>query len=410
MATLLKDNNNNIVNLLTTSEFTEEHLGSVKNFFNKYNPDVPDLNAPAYGWDDAYPELFSDGLPDEIKFKGFKLLPHTAVVYSQDYRAGGKSRGGKMLEIQQNVERNGYKLKYPAAAWFEYAPGKNKVITGNTRGEISKSTPFNIPNMIVAVYGASDPSYTDEQIEDAIDSCGLRFNAIHDPAEPLSKTDVKKTVTLMIKRWERTNGEAGCAPTIDAITARVDYVCGEGVFQPNTRMGVIYEIYNTFNPHDTVISWSTAKSAVWVIKEEMDKYKWVNQKNVIYLAVSSSTVSQAFKKAFALAKKYPNKEIRIVIHTGTLDGYDLLTTYKNRLKTFVIEFNEIVASSIGRYADKTLDDTNVSIYGAMPALKSSHSIKEGFYYNSKTETFYQKKSDVSFDISDEDEEVVDEAA
>ena len=64
MATLLKDNNNNIVNLLTTSEFTEEHLGSVKNFFNKYNPDVPDLNAPAYGWDDAYPELFSDGLPD----------------------------------------------------------------------------------------------------------------------------------------------------------------------------------------------------------------------------------------------------------------------------------------------------------------------------------------------------------
>ena len=179
----MKDSTSNVVNLLTTSEFTEDHLGSVKNFFNKYNPDNPDLHGPAYGWDDAYPELFAAVLPDDIVFKGFKFLPHTAVVYSQDYRAAGKSRNNKMLEIQQNIERNGYKLKYPAAAWFEYAPGKYKVITGNSRGEISKSSPFNMPNMIVAVYGASDSSYTDEQIEDAIDSCGLRFNAIHDPAE-----------------------------------------------------------------------------------------------------------------------------------------------------------------------------------------------------------------------------------
>ena len=55
----MKDSTSNVVNLLTTSEFTEDHLGSVKNFFNKYNPDNPDLHGPAYGWDDAYPELFA---------------------------------------------------------------------------------------------------------------------------------------------------------------------------------------------------------------------------------------------------------------------------------------------------------------------------------------------------------------
>jgi hypothetical protein len=387
MSDLNTNDNNNVIDLLTTSEFTDEHLEIVKNLMD---------------WKNIYPELFGNGLPNEIVFDRFRLLPHDAVIYDQKYRAGGKSRASKMLEIQQNVERNGYKLKYPAAAWFEFAPGQYVVITGNSRGEIVKSSPFNIPNMIVAVYKASDPSYTKDQIEDAIDSCGLRFNAIHDPAEPVSKTDVKNTVTLMIKRYKDTNGTAGCAPTIDAITARVDYVCGEGVFQPTTRQNVILEIYNTFNPHDTVVSWSTSKTAAYYIKGFMDEIKWVNTDKVIYLVLSSGTVSQAFRKAFDLANKNPNKEIRIVLQTGTLDGYDLLGTYKNRLRVFIDLFNKMVADSIGRYADKTLDDTNISIYGALPALKSSHSITEGFYYNSKTETFYQKDSGVVMDVNDED--------
>ena len=361
--------NENVIDLLTVEKFTEEHRLIVENLMD---------------WKNIFPELFGNGLPKELKFKGFRLKPHDAVTYDQKYRAGGKSRGSKMLEIQQNIERNGYKLKYPAAAWFEWGPNNYDVITGNSRGEIVKSSPFNIPNMIVAVYEASDPSYTKEQIEDAIDSCGLRFNAIHDPAEPLSKTDVKNTVTLMIKRWMDTNGAAGCAPTMDGITARVDYVCGEGVFQPVTRQNVILEIYNTFNPHDTVISWSTSKTAAWYIKDFMDDIKWVNTDKVIYLPVSAGTVSQAFRKAFALASKYPTKEIRVVLQTGTLDGYDLDTTYKNRLFKFVNLFKKMVADTIGRYGNKTLEDTNVFIYGALPALKSCHSIKEGFYYNPKT--------------------------
>ena len=182
----LQNNNNNVINLLNIEKFTEEHLLIVEGLMD---------------WANIFPELFGDGLPKELKFKGFRLKPHSAVIYDQKYRAGGKSRSKKMLEIQQNIERNGYKLKYPAAAWFEWGPNDYDVITGNSRGEIVKSSPFNIENMIVAVYEASDPSYTKDQIADAIDSCGLRFNAIHDPAEPVSKTDVKNTVTLMIKRW-----------------------------------------------------------------------------------------------------------------------------------------------------------------------------------------------------------------
>ena len=383
------ENTSPIVNLLEIDEFTEEHLEIVENLMD---------------WKKIWPELFGDGLPKEIKFVGFRLLPHSAVVYDQRYRAGGKTKKNKKLEIQQNIERNGYKLKYPAAAWFHWGGDDYHVITGNSRGEITKGSPFNIPNMIVAVYEASDPSYTKEQIEDALDSAGLRFNAIHDPAAPVSKEDVKRTVELQIKRWHDTKGAAGCAPTVEAITGRVDYVCGEGVFQPNTRQQLILSIYNTYNPHDVVISWSQAKSAAWVISEFMtQKAKWVNTDKIIYMPCSYDTISQAFRKAFALGAKNPNKEIRIVIHTGTLDGYDFERTYQQRVEKFVDIFTDMVNNTIGRYSNMSLEDTNVKIYGVLPALKSSHSITEPFFFNSKTGTFFQKESGCEFSLPIEED-------
>ena len=387
--------NENIINLLDIQEFEESHLETVKN-----------LLGPE-GWANIYPELFGDGLPEEIVFDRFAILPHSSVNYSQKYRGGGKSINTKSLDIQQNIERNGYKLKYPAAAWFEWAADDYDVITGNTRGEIVQGSPFNIPNMIVAVYKRSSDSYTKEQIQDALDSCGLRFNAIHDPAAPLSKFDVNRTVTLQIQRWYDTDGQAGCAPTLDAITNRVDYVCGEGVFQPNTRQGLILEIYNTFNPHDTVISWGTAKNSPHRVSTFMSKIRWVNTDKALYLPISSGTVSQAYSKAVALAAANPNKEIRIVLQTGTLGGsYDLNQTYENRLTTFVTKFDKIISNSCEVFFGTTNPkSSNITIYGALPALKASHSIEEGFYFNRKTSTFYQKGTDVTIEVYGEEEEL-----
>ena len=48
-----------------------------------------------------------------------------------------------------------------------------------------------------------------------------------------------------IQRYIDTDGEAGVPNTMDAITERVDWVCGEGVFQPHTRQTLILQIYNT---------------------------------------------------------------------------------------------------------------------------------------------------------------------
>ena len=387
-----------VVDLLTTNEFTEAHLDTTKEIYENH-------------WKKFYPELYGDKLPDAIEFVGFDRFPISNVnLGHQSNRSGGKTARAKYLEIKQNIERNGYKLKYPPISWFRWNDNVDGtvVITGDTRGQILGETPFQTKNRIVALYKRRD-GFTDEQVQDAIDSCGLRFNAIHDPAAPLSTFDVKRTVSNAIQRYIDTDGVAGVAPTLDAITERVDYVCGEGIFQPATKLNLIYEIYNNFNPHDVVISWSDAATAKYRISSFLTRNKFVDTDKVKYIWTSFELYSKAFTRACKVAAEFPNAEVRIVIHTATLKGYDLNSVFNLRVQKFVSEFTNI-KTVVGHAADKGATFSRIKIYGAMPALGAVHDIDVPFILNQRTGKFYQKTNDYTFDVSEDDETEVDEAA
>ena len=385
-----------VVNLLETKEFTEEHRLQADNLMD---------------WSLMYPEIFGDKLPDAIEFDGLKILPLNAVDWSvQKYRAGGRTRNAKLLDIKQNIERNGYKLKYPAMAWFQWSPTDYEVITGNSRGEVTSGTPFNMPNGIIAVFKAKE-GYTKAQVQDAVEMCGIRFNSIHDPAEPLSKADVYRNVVDAIQRYIDTDGEAGVPNTMDAITERVDWVCGEGVFQPHTRQTLILQIYNNFNAHDIVVPWSTRKEATFQIAQFMTDTKLVDTDTVKYIPISHDRETFGFYKAVQTAAQYPNAEIRMVVHTGTLSGFDFDKVFQNRLATFVTRFNGMIMNACIAFFGKTAPEFNrIKIYAALPALGRSHDLTKPFFFNARTDTFYQKNEDNAFSVVDGDEEEYDEAA
>ena len=389
-----------IVNLLQTDEFTEEHLGITRSIYENH-------------WKIFYPELYGDGLPESIKFCGFEKIPMSNInLGPQTNRVGGRTKRAKFLEIKQNIERNGYKLKYPPISWFRWNDNVDGtvVITGDTRGEILAQSPFQTKNRIVAVYKRV-PGFTDEQVQDALDSCGLRFKAIHDPAAPLSTADVKRTVNIAIKRYIKTNGDAGVAPTLDEITKRVDYVCGEGIFQPGTKLNLIYEIYNNFNPHDIVISWSDAVTAKYRLSSFLTRNKFVNTDKVKYIWTSFELYSKAFTRACKVAAEFPKAEVRIIIHTATLKGYDLSSVYKLRVQKFVSEFDNI-KNAVKGASDNGATFSRIKIYGALPALGADHDIETLFVINQRTGVFYQKSNNYTFDVVEDDneEEVVEEAA
>jgi len=384
-----------VVDLTMNNEFTEAHLQITWDIYDNH-------------WKKFYPELYGDKLPDAIEFEKFVKLPAASLTGNQSHRVGARSVRTKFLEIKQNIERNGFKLKYPPISWFRWHDGVDGIecITGDTRGEILSLPPFQTTNRIVALYKRR-PGFTDEQVQDAIESCGLRFNAIHDPAAPLSTFDVKRTVTKPIQRYLDTDGKAGVAPTLDAITCRVDYVCGEGIFQPATKLNLIYEIYNNFNPHDVVISWSDVATAKFRISSFMTRSKLVDTDKVKYLWTSFELYSKAFTRACKIAAEYPAAEVRIIIHTGTLKGYDLSSVYKLRVQKFVSEFENIV-HVVGTAADKDATDlvgatfSRIKIYGALPTLGANHDLETPFILSERTGKFYQKGTDYTFDVSEDD--------
>ena len=73
-----------------------------------------------------------------------------------------------------------------------------------------------------------------------------------------------------------TNGEAGIPCTIDDIEQRVDFCCGEGVFQPGTRLQLAYEVWNNYQDEDVIISWSNAKHKDYNIRKFMKDIKFVD--------------------------------------------------------------------------------------------------------------------------------------
>lgn len=386
------------VDFLKVNKFTESHLKTVREIYKDH-------------WEKFYPELYGDTLPDAIRFVGFELMgTEDRTLGQQVNRAGGRTVKAKYLEIKQNIERNGFKLKYPPISWFRWAnnPGDEVTITGDTREEILSRSPFLTKNLIVAIYERNE-GFSDEQVQDAIDCCGLRFNAIHDPAAPVSIADVKRSVNLAIQRYIDTGGTAGVAPTIDEITKRVDYVCGEGIFQPGTRMQLIFEIYNNFNPHDIIISWSDAVKAKYRISTFMQRNKLVDTNEVKYIYNSFELYSKAFTRACKKAAKFPDAEIRIVIHTGTLKGFTMSKIYIGRIRKFLSEFNSI-KQAVSDASDQKATFERIKFYGALPALGSIHDVETPFIFNERTDMFYQKSIPYTFDAVEDDTEELDEVA
>jgi hypothetical protein len=375
-----------IIDLHVTKAFTDEHLDIVKEVHRNH-------------WVKFYPELFGDKLPAAIKFSHFEIVPNIIKYGAQVHRVGG--RNAKYKDVQQNIERNGFKLKYPPISLFRWSFDADglEVITGNTRGEILANS--GVTNFIAAVY-VRNPGHSDNQVRDALNICGQRFNAIHDPAAPLTKEDVKRAVMASIALFQKSAGEAGIPATQSEIEKRVDLICGEGIFQPKTRAELVFEIYNNYNPHDIVISWTEAKNAKYRIGTFMAANKFIDTDKVRYMYTTFDTVSKAFTRACKIAAEYPEAEVRILIHTSTLSGYDLEKTYKNRIRQFAASFDKIIGEVSGA-SDKGASFKRLKVYAALPALGAHHNLDIPFYINTKKGKAYQKDDDVqSFDLVEED--------
>lgn len=331
----------------------------------------------------AYPWLFGEDLLPALKVANSAALVDVddvnwgATMTTQTARVGGKNP--KIKNIARDIASFGFKLINPAICLFRKKDGELVPLNGRTRYEILVRN-HNFTNIIAIIYEAAD-GYSDDEVENACSAFGLLANSYSDPSGDLQIEDVYREVCLAIdKGWcALTNIPGKEADDIAAIRERVDLVCGKGCFTPTKREQLVYRILNTNNPNYVVKSWSTPGLAkIWMIENNYVNVGPFNgRRGIKYIPLSAETGEKSLIAAANYAYDNPDYEIRVVIHTGTLTGFDLEQNYYDKVKRFR-DFWDLTLEKVSYafFNGKKPTKNNVTLYGALPALSSIHNLNK----------------------------------
>ena len=357
-----------IINVIKQNKFTLQNL-------NDYKQLVPEA---------AYPELYGVDLPPQITYAYTDLididrLQKTPYGFVQKYRAGDKNK--KYDEIKRGISRNGFKLKYPAIAVFRAKNGDLHIITGYTRTDILERY-HGFTNIIASIYEGVD-GYSKEEVENALSRCGIRFNTIHDEASLAGVQDVFREVEVAIDRqWIK--------PTLAEIGERVEEICGNGIFEDRTKSRLVFEIFNNYNPDQTVLSYDKGKA-----KDFMTRTKLSNGNGVRYICYTTENHPKVLLAILDAAFNFPNDEIRVLLHTGTLEGrgaIDLEKCFLNRVNAFKDFYESKLKSFSNVYFDnKNANHSRVKLYGVLPSLSSIHDLDKLVFF-AQDGSLYQKET------------------
>lgn len=375
---------NYVVNL-QKENFTEAHCKVYKKMYDSV-------------WLYSEPHYFGEDVHEAIEFVGFELLTIRDTV-SQTHRVGGRVKAADAEKVFRSLSK-GFKLnRLPPAVL--YRPGNTTPyvnLTGNTRIEYFSSVgQTEYPAAIYKGRGGA----SDKEVEDAIAYMGQTLN-VHDVANNNTMLDIQNSLQKSCELFKSSDGKAGVNPfDLDEVLERVRKIGAN--FTEHKRSQIAYGVFNEFNPHQVVASWSSDKNAKYRLEEYMKTFKLVHSDNIVYLISAASTVSKIFTKALMAAQEYKDKEIRIMLHTSTLTGADLEDSYHRVASSNIKLFESFMKAA----SEVFHGDTNrIRIYGLFPAVGSIHSFDEPVLYNSKSKVLYQRKHGYRYDI-DVDNDFID---
>ena len=345
----------NVVNVHTTNKFTNEHLEISKQLINKTHS--PDL----YGNNTLYGE---DGGRHLVDIKDIKWLG--TIRNTQKYIASGGN--SKYKEVKNSITDFGFKLKNEPVALRRMVDGLHP-LTGHTRKDILEDLGFT--NVVAQVY----ENMTDEQAS----KFGLILNRPDDPRGSVSIEDIRN-------ECERAIAHKWIKPDLNSILERVNEICGDSVFTDNKRSLIATMVYNNWNNKKPGAKKVVAWTDDGVISTWMNNNNYVDTPNLMYMTTSFSQVSKAIFRAAKLFVENPGKQIRVVVHTGILDAFDLVKCYNERVDEFKLLWNSKIKDlQIAIFKTKpdnaqvVLSD-NIVLYGHLPSLESEHPLDKMLKY------------------------------
>jgi hypothetical protein len=332
------------------NEFTPEHLESMISLINL----------------DAYPSLYGDNFKT-IYFDGFDIIDsenisldtkqiETTSVAFQKARKGGGVSDTEEKELDTSLATKGSILSVPPGAVYERAINDNIYITGQTRdGRYAK---YNFSNRLVAKYKRK-PGFTDEQVMDELSQLGIIFNPKNLPQFEAKEYDIIDEGTRAFSNgWVDRKSPNAYQLVFDRITPQCQAV---GIGKSRCSYLAMTIINNTDDK--PVLPMTQEKAKTWL---DGSKYKDIKDK-VRYVVLSYDFVSKGQVTAVGLAKKYPNEEVRVIVHCGIItNGIEQYTT---RLTKFWVDwYTQLDNYSNVYFGGAPIKPKNLVLYGGVPQV------------------------------------------
>jgi hypothetical protein len=283
-----------------------------------------------------------------------KLGPNNSQqTQSTAIRANGV--GENADDVTNDINTNGYELSHIPISVARCPNDKDMILDGRTR--LYYLLKMGFTNVIVDYYTcASWETYFTQ---------GLVRNPKQKPYSPMKKEDVIGNCHFAIKSgWIKKN------PT--DISKHVRKIAGN-TFAYNILQKIIHNVMYGESHTAAVISLSDDTAKAWL---KRNGYFDNDKGNGIYYKVVSAS---AWTKAIAAAAKTHNellengcrvKELRIILHTGTLEGADPIKSWQGKIDTFRTGWRENLTDISRAFHTEYTNRAIIKVYGVIPAVGS----------------------------------------
>lgn len=360
---------------LPSNRFTESHLQA-------YEDMLP-------WWETTESHLCGENLMKGLEFKGFELIDIDTIdkEFHQLHRAAGMNKEYKNLK--ENISSQGFKCKYFPPVVIRDG-NRNVLATGNTRFEVLKKN--DVENCPVAIYNFDD-DLSEIEKKAIIIRAGQKFQPQLDPAAPPSKEDIRSALSRLVE-----TGSVDVHDDNEMMNACTD-LCSSTNFRRSTIQKLTLEVQNNHGVRE-VRAYGSDRAAARPETILRNQYKFIDNDDVVYITYGSSMWSKAFTLALETWKENPTKQVRLMIHTETLEGFDFEKCYDDRIQKFYREFHNLLEYSalLGGGTIATAKE-RVVVYGAFPAIGDGHqNLNEPVLFHPKKKIAYQKNSDYTIDL------------
>jgi len=277
--------------------------------------------------------------------RNFFITQHCAI------RANG--RGKNADKLCEEINARGYELNWQPISVAKCPDGKVYRLDGRTR--LEELTKSDFKNVIVDYYVCSTwQAYFTESI---------KRNPPEAVRSPLTKEDLITHCNFFIHMgWLKNDGAVLDEYIRELTDNRIKY---------NTLQKIISSVIWGESFTSSVLSLDDDKAKAW-----LKRFGYIDNENdngIYYKCVSASAWTKAIGNSATYLKELKDagkkvKKLRLIIHTGTLEGANPVDSWKGKVDSFRSGYTTVRDAIENAFYTSTTSRNVIELYGVIPAV------------------------------------------